>query len=40
MQIRCVSISGVEENKLNFHTNFQELISIWQVVIARSCRIV
>lgn len=39
MQIRCVSISRVEENKLNFHTDFQELISIWQVVISLSCRI-
>lgn len=40
MQIRCVSISHVEENKLSFHTDFQELISIWQVVITFFCRIV
>lgn len=40
MQIRCVSISRVGENKLNFHTDFQELISICQVVIALSCQIV
>lgn len=29
----------VEENKFNFHTDFQELISIWQVVIVLSCQI-
>lgn len=40
MQIRCVSISCIEKNKLNFHTDLQELISIWQVVIVLSCQIV
>lgn len=40
MQIRCVSISRVEENRLNFRADFQELISVLQVVIMLSYRMV